>query len=47
MKMVAEGLVDPEALISETVPLSDAPAAFASLASEPGGRVKVMVDTHG
>ena len=47
VRMVADGLVDPEDLISETVPLADAPATFASLASAPGGRVKVMVDPHG
>jgi (R,R)-butanediol dehydrogenase/meso-butanediol dehydrogenase/diacetyl reductase len=45
--MVADGLVDPSVLISETVPLADAPDAFASLASDPGGRIKVMVDAHG
>jgi len=44
--MVADGLVDPEPLINETVPLSAAPDVFASLVSDPRGRVKVMVDTH-
>jgi (R,R)-butanediol dehydrogenase/meso-butanediol dehydrogenase/diacetyl reductase len=46
VKMVADGLLDPEPLISETVPLTEAPEAFASLATDPQGRVKVMVDTH-
>src|SRR5215212_44588 len=46
-RMMADGLVDPERLISGTVPLGDAPQTFASLASEPGDRVKVMVDPHG
>jgi (R,R)-butanediol dehydrogenase/meso-butanediol dehydrogenase/diacetyl reductase len=46
MKMMAEGLIDPAPLISGTVPLTQAPAAFASLASSPGGRVKVLVDPH-
>jgi (R,R)-butanediol dehydrogenase/meso-butanediol dehydrogenase/diacetyl reductase len=46
VKMVADGLVDPEPLINETVPLAEAPEAFASLASASGGRIKVMVDTH-
>jgi (R,R)-butanediol dehydrogenase / meso-butanediol dehydrogenase / diacetyl reductase len=47
VKMVADGLVDPEPLINETVPLSAVPDVFASLVSDPRGRVKVMVDTHG
>jgi (R,R)-butanediol dehydrogenase/meso-butanediol dehydrogenase/diacetyl reductase len=47
VRMVADGLVDPSPLISDTVPLAAAPEAFASLASTPGDRVKVMVDPHG
>jgi (R,R)-butanediol dehydrogenase/meso-butanediol dehydrogenase/diacetyl reductase len=47
IRMVADGLVDPEPLISGTVPLSAAPETFASLASSPGDRVKVMVDPDG
>jgi len=47
VRMVADGLLDPEQLISGTVPLADAPETFASLASDPGDRVKVMVDPHG
>jgi (R,R)-butanediol dehydrogenase/meso-butanediol dehydrogenase/diacetyl reductase len=47
VRMMADGVVDPERLISGTVPLGDAPETFASLASEPGNRVKVMVDPHG
>jgi (R,R)-butanediol dehydrogenase/meso-butanediol dehydrogenase/diacetyl reductase len=47
IRMVGAGLVDPEPLIAETVPLAAAPDAFASLASTPGDRVKVMVDPHG
>jgi threonine dehydrogenase-like Zn-dependent dehydrogenase len=44
---MADGLVDPEPLISGTVPLPEAPDAFASLASAPGDRIKLMVDPHG
>jgi threonine dehydrogenase-like Zn-dependent dehydrogenase len=47
VKLMADGLVDPEPLIAGTVPLGEAPDAFASLASAPGDRVKVMVDPHG
>lgn len=46
LAMVDAGAVDPEALVSETVPLARAPDAFASLASDPAGRLKVLVDTH-
>jgi (R,R)-butanediol dehydrogenase/meso-butanediol dehydrogenase/diacetyl reductase len=47
VKLLAEGLVDVEPLIGATVPLEAAPDTFASLASEPGDRIKVLVDPHG
>jgi (R,R)-butanediol dehydrogenase / meso-butanediol dehydrogenase / diacetyl reductase len=47
IRMVADGLVDPVPLVSATVSLAAAPETFASLASTPGDRVKVMVDPCG
>jgi (R,R)-butanediol dehydrogenase/meso-butanediol dehydrogenase/diacetyl reductase len=46
VEMVAHGVVDPTALIAETVPLTHAPEAFASLDAGPQGRIKVLVDTR-
>jgi (R,R)-butanediol dehydrogenase / meso-butanediol dehydrogenase / diacetyl reductase len=47
IRMVADGLVDPVPLVSATVSLAAAPETFASMASTPGDRVKVMVDPSG
>lgn len=47
VEMVEHGVVDPLPLIGETVPLAEAPEAFASLDAGPRGRIKVLVDTRG
>jgi (R,R)-butanediol dehydrogenase/meso-butanediol dehydrogenase/diacetyl reductase len=47
LEIVRSGRLDPAPLIAETVPLTAAPETFASLASAPAGRIKVMVDPHG
>lgn len=44
LDMIAAGRLDVGGLVSETVALSNAPAAFADLATAPGGRLKVLVD---
>jgi (R,R)-butanediol dehydrogenase/meso-butanediol dehydrogenase/diacetyl reductase len=47
VEMIAQGLLDPEPLIAETVPLPRAADAFASLDAGPEGRIKVLVDARG
>jgi (R,R)-butanediol dehydrogenase/meso-butanediol dehydrogenase/diacetyl reductase len=43
VSMVAAGLIDPAQLVTATVPLSEAPATFKRLASDPGADIKVLV----
>lgn len=47
VKLFAEGLVDPSALIGEIIPLEEAPKMFESLTRDSGGVVKVLVDVGG
>jgi (R,R)-butanediol dehydrogenase / meso-butanediol dehydrogenase / diacetyl reductase len=47
LELVAAGQLDPGAVVSEIVGLADAGAVLADLASAPGGRIKVLVNTHG
>jgi (R,R)-butanediol dehydrogenase/meso-butanediol dehydrogenase/diacetyl reductase len=44
VRMIAHGLVDPTALVSEVVPLAGATEMITQLASNPEGRIKVLVD---
>src|SRR5205807_2570038 len=41
--MTGAGLVDPAAIVTDVIPLSRAPEAFARLAADPGGNIKVLV----
>jgi (R,R)-butanediol dehydrogenase/meso-butanediol dehydrogenase/diacetyl reductase len=45
--MVGAGLVDPAAIVTDVIPLARAPEAFARLASDPGGEIKVLVRPAG
>jgi (R,R)-butanediol dehydrogenase/meso-butanediol dehydrogenase/diacetyl reductase len=47
VELVATGVLDPLPLIAETVPLAQAPDAFASLDADPRGRIKVLVQARG
>jgi (R,R)-butanediol dehydrogenase/meso-butanediol dehydrogenase/diacetyl reductase len=46
LDLMAGGALDPSSIVSDTVPLSSADDALAGLASSPGGRIKVLVDTR-
>jgi len=47
VRMMEAGLVDPSGMISEIVSLSDAAHTIKSLAENPDGRIKVLVETGG
>ena len=47
VRMMAEGIIDPTALVTTTVDLADAPAAIRDLAEDPSGQIKVLVDVRG
>jgi threonine dehydrogenase-like Zn-dependent dehydrogenase len=46
VRMVADGALDPELLISDVVPLVAAGDLIASMAADPGERIKVLVDVR-
>jgi (R,R)-butanediol dehydrogenase/meso-butanediol dehydrogenase/diacetyl reductase len=45
LELVAAGRLDPASLVSAKVALADAADALQDLATAPGGRIKVLVDT--
>jgi (R,R)-butanediol dehydrogenase/meso-butanediol dehydrogenase/diacetyl reductase len=45
--MIAAGRLDPERLITKTIPLSDTPGELERLATQPGADIKVLVDVGG
>jgi (R,R)-butanediol dehydrogenase / meso-butanediol dehydrogenase / diacetyl reductase len=47
LDLVAEGQLDPGVLVSHTAQLADAAKVLAEIASAPGGKIKVLVNTHG
>jgi (R,R)-butanediol dehydrogenase / meso-butanediol dehydrogenase / diacetyl reductase len=47
MRMLDAGLLDPLGLIGGVVPLAEAPATMAALASGPDPRIKVLVSMNG
>jgi (R,R)-butanediol dehydrogenase/meso-butanediol dehydrogenase/diacetyl reductase len=47
VRMIEDGLVEPGRLLSGVVSLDDAPATIAEMSSDPGKRIKVLVDLDG
>lgn len=46
LRLVADGLLDPEQIVGGTVALAEAAAALRTLAYDPGDAIKVLVDVH-